>query len=114
MKKSVIVLSILLTISISFNAYQLFNSIEWTEAYFKQIGVTSVIEELLKSTIKDTSYENILIVANKKFVGSVSEVKADEFYLQHGLDDRAIKVHEAVILFKNNQYYGTATYVPDH
>ena len=114
MKKLVITLSLLLTLSIAVNGYQYFQSIQWVDAFFKQVGVTSVIETVLKSTIEDTSYENILRVSNDVFVGSVSEVKTDDFYIQFGADARAIKIHEAIMLFKNNKYYGTKTYAPDH
>ena len=114
MKKPVIILSLLLTLSIAVNGYQYFQSIQWVDAFFKQAGVTSVIETVLKSTIEDTSYENILKVSNNVFVGSVSEIKADDFYIQFGVDTKAIKIHEAIILFKNNKYYGTKVYVPDH
>jgi len=101
-------------VSVGVNVVQFWQSSQWKEAFFKQVGTTAEVEMLFKESEADISYENILVLSKHLFGGSVKEVQADQLHVRFGADERAIQLIDSTLLFREGEYYGTEVHLPGH
>jgi hypothetical protein len=102
------VLSALLIISLSLNAYFYFRSAKWEEAWLQQFVTTSEVEELLKGASPNLSYDDVAALLK-----GASPVEAGA-PLQAGVEKKALKYGGTTFYFKDGVYAGSKADLPGH
>ncbi len=109
------VLSLVSLVSVGLNIYLCTEVQKYEEAWVEQIITTSEVEEILRESQADTSYESIKRLAIARFGSdTVSSVEVSDAHTDWGADRQGLKVNETLFLFKDGVYYGSKANLPMH
>lgn len=101
------VVSGLLILSLSINVYLYRESAKWEEAWLAQFLTTADVEELIRFTKPDLSFEDAL-----KFVSSKSSVSVDPEKISGDSEYREIRYDGTTFYFKDDLYIGSKADLP--
>lgn len=103
-----------LLVSVALNLYLFRQGEAWEDAFYDQSSTTADIEFIFKRSGADTSYSHLLVTSKDLFKGNVEEVEAKEIHVNNGADEKAIRVHDSILLFKDGHYFGSEVHLPNH
>lgn len=113
MKKTTVVLWVLLAVSLASNAYLFKLVSDWHEAWLEQILTTAEVERLYIKSGADVSFESIKsLIEHLRSPYEVISVDADNNLL-FSADKNAILLNGTRLYFKDGQYIGSKSNLPE-
>lgn len=103
------VLLALLVISFLLNVYFYLSASRWEEAWLEQFVTTSEVEDLLKASSPELSYDDVA-----RILKGASPVDAGLELLSAGIDKKALKYGGTTFFFKDRAYAGSKADLPNH